>query len=274
MRKVSKRITWFVASMAMIAILVALWPKNSKLQNDFSIADESSIIKVDHQPWDALLEKYVHESEGEVSKFDYKSVSQEDKVQLAAYLSNLEQTRVSELNSVEQMAYWINLYNALTIQVVLDAYPVDSIKTIDSPFLKRGPWTKKRIQILTEPLSLDDIEHKILRPIYQDPRVHYGVNCASIGCPNLQAQAFTADNLEELLDLGAEQYINHPRGVNIIDGKLQISSLYKWFASDFGTQQDLFDHLIDYAEDSLAEKLEQLTQISDYHYDWAINDKS
>ncbi len=269
-----KYTSWFIIALGLVFALMALWPKNKALHHDFSIADEDSPIVIDHQPWDTLLKKYIDESDGKISKFDYKNVSEQDKSNLKTYIATLTKVQVDKLNSVEQMAYWINLYNALTIQIVLNAYPIDTIKKIDSPLFKTGPWSKKRVQVEGEPLSLDDIEHQILRPVYQDPRVHYGVNCASLGCPNLQSQAYTAENLEELLDLGAEQYINHPRGLSVINGKLHASSIYKWFASDFGGEQDLLDHFLDYANDELAQQLQQHTRISDYHYDWLINEKS
>ena len=251
----------------------SLVPNQTVLSNDFSVADENSDIRIDHQSWDQLLDKYLHQEDGKVSLFDYKNVSDADKAALDDYVDALQKVDPSTLNSVEQMAYWINFYNALTVRVVLDAYPIDTIKKINSPLLKRGPWKHKYVEVMGDKLSLDDIEHGILRPIYQDPRVHYAVNCASIGCPNLQLAAFTADNLDALLDQGAEDYINHPRGVSIVDNKLVVSSLYKWFASDFGNQQELIEHLFDYADEPLAEQLEQIDEISDYVYDWSINDR-
>ena len=101
-------------------------------------------------------------------------------------------------------------------------------------FLKNRHWKKKLLTIEGEEVSLNDIEHRILRPIWRDPRIHYAVNCASIGCPNLVSTPFTAENTEALLDQGARNYINHPRAVNISSkGKVTVSSIYSWFESDF-----------------------------------------
>ena len=119
---------------------------------------------------------------------------------------------------------------------MLSHFPLASIGDINiSPGLfVRGPWGAKILTVEGEKLSLDDIEHRILRPIWKDNRVHYALNCASLGCPNLQPTAYTSENSEALLDNGARDFINHPRGVSIQKGKLQVSSIYVWFQEDFG----------------------------------------
>ncbi len=175
----------------------------------------------------------------------------------------------------EQLAFWVNLYNALTVKVILDHYPVQSIKEIDiSPgWFSSGPWGKKLITIESHDLSLDDIEHRILRPIWKDPRIHYAVNCASIGCPDLGDTAFSASNVEAELSRAARNYINHPRGVTVEDDQVRISSIYKWFKDDFGgSEMAILDHLRLYAADELKHKLEKVSGISGYAYDWALND--
>ena len=156
----------------------------------------------------------------------YAAVSGSDRKALDAYLKRLGGTSVSKLKRSEQRAYWINLYNALTVQVILAHYPVESIRDIDiSPgFFSDGPWGKKLMQVEGEEVSIDDIEHRILRPIWKDPRIHYAVNCASIGCPNLQPVAFTSANADTLLTEGAKAYVNHPRGVRFDGGSLVVSS--------------------------------------------------
>jgi len=192
-----------------------------------------------------------------------------------AYLDALQQTPVSKLNRNEQRAFWINLYNALTADVVIAHYPVDSIRDIDiSPGLfASGPWQKKLAQVEGEKLSLDDIEHRILRPIWQDARVHYAVNCASIGCPNLMTNAFTAENTEAMLQDGAQDFINHRRGARVDDGgALVVSSIYKWFAEDFGGDDSgIITHLQKHADDDLRAKLANVKTIADDDYDWNLN---
>ena len=138
-----------------------------------------------------FLAQHLRTGEDGIARIGYGAVSDEDRKSLDAYIAALAGHPGSRraLNRAEQQAYWINLYNALTVQVILDHYPVESIRDIDiSPGLfADGPWGKKLVTIEGEAVSLDDIEHRILRPIWKDPRIHYAVNCASIGCPNLQA---------------------------------------------------------------------------------------
>ncbi|MCG8547372.1 MAG: DUF547 domain-containing protein, partial [Alphaproteobacteria bacterium] len=210
-----------------------------------------------------------------VNRFDYRNVSDMDRKALKRYIDRLANTQISRYSRSEQMAYWINLYNALTVQVILDHYPVDSIREINiSPGLFAfGPWDKKLITIEGQEVSLNDIEHRILRPIWQDPRIHYAVNCASIGCPDLQQTAFTGSNLERMLDEAATAYINHPRGVRLDNGELTVSSIYVWFQEDFGdSDKAVIEHLKQYAKPSLKSALESKTEIDDDEYDWDINE--
>ena len=137
-----------------------------------------------------------------------------NKRRLNSYVAGLTAIPISRYNRSEQRAYWINLYNALTVKLVLEHYPIGSIRDIDiSPGLfADGPWKRKLVEVENEVLSLNDIEHRILRPIWRDPLIHYAVNCASVGCPNLLTMAFTAANTDDLLNAAALDYINSPRG--------------------------------------------------------------
>ena len=184
---------------------------------------------------------------------------------------------VSRLNRAEQMAYWINLYNALTVKVVLDHYPVASIRDIDiSPGLfASGPWGKKLVRIEGRTLSLDDIEHRILRPIWHDGLTHYGVNCASMSCPDLSTQAYTGDNVYTLLRENARDYVNSPAGVRFDDGELVVSSIYDWYGQDFGgNDRAIISHLRRFAAPARSTRLDMRDTIDDYAYDWALNDEA
>ena len=176
---------------------------------------------VDHSSWDRLVRRYVRVDESGVNRFAYSQLTSEDRAALDEYLVVLSRTLITRYNRDEQLAYWVNLYNALTVRVVLDHYPVESILDIRiSPALfAAGPWGKKLIEVESVPLSLDDIEHRILRPIWRDPRIHYAVNCASVGCPSLMTSAFAAENADTLLDRAAREYINHPRGVRVVNSR-------------------------------------------------------
>ena len=237
--------------------------------------DPDSTLGVDHSTWDGFVTTYVAQGDDGVNRVAYGRVTDVDRTALANYIGRLETVAVSKLTRAQQLPYWINLYNALTVQVVLDHYPVASIRDIDiSPGLfADGPWGKKLVTIEGEEVSLDDIEHRILRPIWKDPRIHYAVNCASIGCPNLQTVAFTADNTDSLLNEAARAYINHPRGARVEDGKLTVSSIYDWFKADFGgTDETVIAHLNRYAEGALKNALDGIEEIDGYAYDWALND--
>jgi hypothetical protein len=201
-------------------------------------------------------------------------VSEDDRKALKSYLQDLQSLSVSSYNRAEQRAYWINLYNALTVELILSRYPVSSIRDINiSPgLLSRGPWDAKLLMIEGEKLSLNDVEHRILRPVWKDARIHYAVNCASLGCPNLQPVAYTAENTESLLEREAREYVNHPRGVAIRNGKLRVSSIYVWFQEDFGgSVEGLMEHWLKYAEKSLAEALKAYSGGLEHEYDWSLN---
>jgi hypothetical protein len=187
----------------------------------------------------------------------------------------MQRVDVSGLRRGEQKAYWINLYNALTVDVILDHYPVKSIRDIDiSPgIFSSGPWDAKLLFIEGEKISLNDIEHRILRPIWQDNRVHYAVNCASLGCPNLQPLSFTARNLDMLLDKAARDFINHPRGVSFINNRLQVSSIYFWFQEDFGASENgIIRHLKKYLTPDNLKKLDAVHKKIRHQYDWSLNE--
>ena len=237
-------------------------------------SNASSGKTVNHDGWDALLKRYVRTDKTGLNRFAYGRMTDSDKARLSGYVNKLTKVKITGFTRDEQLAYWLNLYNSLTIKVIVDHYPVRSIRDIDiSPgIFSNGPWGRKLVRVEGRELSLDDIEHRILRPIWRDPRIHYGVNCASIGCPNLQDRAFTGKNAGKLLNIGARQYINSPRGVSISKDKVTVSKIYSWFAYDFGnSEKGVLLHLIKYADPKLAAQLRKLGRIHDAEYDWGLN---
>jgi hypothetical protein len=209
-----------------------------------------------------------------VNRIAYGRVSAAGRARLADYVLHLSGIPVSALNRSEQRAYWINLYNALTVRVIVEHYPVASIRDIDiSPgIFADGPWRKKLVEVEDVPVSLDDIEHRILRPIWRDPRIHYAVNCTAVGCPNLQPHAYGAANAERLLSDGARAYVNHPRGVHFDKDGLKVSSLYVWYADDFGADDaGVIAHLARFAAPALRARLKSARRVADHAYDWGLN---
>lgn len=262
------------------AVLVALLPvaaKATPLTDAFGKTPSASVAVVDHSVWSKLLATYVVVSDNGINRVRYADFKREGHAALKSYITTLSTVEVGGLPRAEQMAFWANLYNAKTIDIILDAYPVKSIKDISLgggllAAVTGGPWKAKVLNVSGRDLSLDDIEHGILRPIFKDPRVHYAVNCASIGCPNLMQEAFTGAALDKQLDAGARAYVNHKRGVSVEGGEITVSSIYDWFAADFGGETGVVAHARKYADPALKQKLEGISAISGYDYDWSLND--
>ena len=238
---------------------------------------EAGTASVDHGAWQQVLDAHLQAHPSGINRFDYGGLqaSAAGRSTLADYLAYLQSLDPRKLPRAEQKAYWINFYNALTVQVVTDHWPVDTIRDIHESILPLpiGPWGDVHAEVAGRELTLDDIEHGILRPIWRDPRIHYGVNCASLGCPNLARSVYTAANTEDLLEAGAREYINHPRGVDFIDEEfIVVSSIFDWFVEDFGdSEQTVIEHLLRYAEPALAARLRGFTGTIEYEYDWALN---
>jgi Protein of unknown function, DUF547 len=272
----------FVALFA-LATLLAAPAKANDVTRIFSAHSAGGGARVDHRAWSALLRKYVVPGSDGVNRVDYRAWQKAGQAQLKEYLARLQATDPRTLDRPEQFAYWANLYNAKTIDIVLAHYPVESIREISIDqgllgFLKQsvgagGPWKAKVLNVVGVDLSLDDIEHSILRPVFKDPRVHYAVNCASFGCPNLGTQAFTGADLEAQLEAGARAYVNHPRAIALESGSVAASSIYKWFQTDFGgSETAVLNHVRKYARKDLKSKLANKTAIGGYRYDWSLND--
>jgi hypothetical protein len=239
--------------------------------------DESAPRVLDHTLWERFLSRYVVMASDGSSRVRYAAVGGDDRGYLRVYLDQLQRTEVSKLRRDEQRAYWINLYNAYTVKLVLDRYPLTSLREVDiSPgFFAKGPWAAKMIKVEDETLSLDDIEHRVLRAGWKDVRLHYALCRATLGAPRLSAQAYTASNTETQLEAAARAFVNHPRGARIDeDGALQASSLYRWFEADFGGDDAaVIAHLRRYAGPALAEGLRTARRVRDGGYDWALNDE-
>ncbi len=228
----------------------------------------------DHAAFDAMLSRRARNARDGVVRVDYAGWrgSSADRAALNRYIDTLSTLDPLSLTRPEQFAYWANLYNAATIRVVLDAWPVRSIRDIRSSLLVAGPWKRTVVQVGGVDLSLDDIEHQILRKGWSDARVHYAVNCASFSCPNLPLRAWRGAGLGPRLDVAARAYVNHPRGVTFNGSSLTVSSIYKWYAADFGgTDARVIAHLTQYAAAPLAARLGQTSRISGDDYNWAIN---
>ena len=276
MMKISTRLLMMALAISLSGVVgvPAGAAPEAELISFWDARDEASNEAVDHTLWQELLDAYLQaDHPSGINRFDYAALnaSTEDRSKLSAYLKILTGMDPRALSKDEQMAYWINLYNALTVFVIIPRYPVESIREIKSGLIDFGPWNLELFPLQGKKLTLNQIEHGILRPIWKDPRIHYAVNCASLGCPNLSPQAYRADNLEKLLEQGAKEYVNHPRGVQVKDGKLIVSSIFEWYKVDFGnTDAGVLAHLKRYARPELAEILVRYDSFGD-DYDWNLN---
>jgi len=212
----------------------------------------------EHQVWNQILAKHVTVD----GKVDYTGVKADPS--FARYISTLQATTVNDNWTREQkMAYWINVYNAFTIKLIIDNYPIESITKLEKP------WDKPFIKIGTSAYSLNQIENDILRTKFKDPRIHFAVNCASFSCPILSNQAYTASNLESQLDKMARQFVNDPLRNKLSGSSAEISKIFEWYAADFGSAIGLIDFLNKYASKPLAKN----ARITYMEYNWNLNKK-
>ncbi len=255
--------------LSLAAPAVNYWPIWDK-------SNERNSRVVDHSALDKLLRRFVISDHASgINRFRYADVGLRHRWQLSRYIKAVTSKDPRAYSRAEQKAYWLNLYNALTLKLILDNYPVDSIENIPGPrgrSTMRGPWDKKVTRVAGHALSLNDIEHRILRPIWQDHRIHFGLACGGLGCPNLLPVAFTAANHRALLKQSGYDFVQHPRGVLLENGKLQASKLFEWYKSDFAkSDKTLLKVFARYSEDRKALFLLGFTGDIAYTHDWRIN---
>ena len=241
-----------------------------------------------HKAWDDLLKRHVRYVEGgNASKVSYAGFAR-DRSQLKAVLDEYSKVPKAEFDGwskPQQQAFLINAYNAFTIEKILTRYPdIKSIRDFGTVF--GNPWKDKFFTLLGQPSFLDQVEHEILRKegVYDDPRVHVAVVCASIGCPMLRNEAFTAEKLEAQLEDGMRRFLSDRsrNRYNAQARKLEVSKIFDWYGKDFekghkgyasvkGTLARYADLLADKPEDRAAVR-EQKADVAFLDYDWALND--
>lgn len=225
-----------------------------EVRGDLKLSPNSSGIKIDHSEWSTLLHNYVEDN----GLVDYKGFFKE-KGKLENYLNALSnQVPTDKWPVQEQLAYYINLYNAHTVHLILENYPVKSIKDIN------GAWTKDFVQIGEKELSLGALEHSILRKM-NEPRIHFAINCASGSCPKLLNEAFIGDKLDDQLNTVTRAFINSENN-SISNDNLELSKIFKWYKGDF-MDGDLITYINQYADVKIAPK----AQIHYKEYDWSLN---
>ncbi|MGD8701155.1 MAG: DUF547 domain-containing protein [Desulfosarcina sp.] len=248
----------FMAFILLLTMLASIAPQTWATQ------------KVDNRLYAELLA--LHTRDGLV---DYASFKTEHP-KLKAYLEHLAGINPNALGRDDAFAYYINLYNAATIDLVLESYPgIDSIKDIGGFF--GNPWKIEFITLNDKKVHLDHVEHEILRPTYKDPRLHFAVNCASLGCPPLHGKPFEGDSLDATLDELTRQNMADPAHTRLEGDDLYVSKVFDWFGEDWGGKEDRVAFVRKYSSPAQATEIDRVGDSLDLKYsdwDWTLNDPS
>lgn len=271
-----KALLWIIAFLVLGVQTMASGTAQLSTENPWAAYESGSKRRVDHAAWQRFLRLYLDTTHASgVFKVRYAQVSDEDKGRLDGYLQTLQQVKVSKLSRPEQKAFWINLYNALTVAVILRHYPVESIRDIqlNPDKTQKGPWDALLVEVEGRKISLNAIENGILRPIWKDSYVHFGLNCASYGCPDLAPLVYTARNTDSLLRIQAKRFMQTTRGIHFESETMMLSSLFQWYASDFGKDQAaVVKHLATLVNSDMQKRMLNHSGPIRYHYNWALND--
>ncbi len=267
------RAPWRLALVLLLAVGGSAWAApDADPWPIWDRANAANPASIDHAPWQAFLGRNLVAGT-DLNRVRYGAVSAADRALLAAYLAALQAVDPRDYRRDEQKAYWINLYNAATVQLVIDNYPVDSIRDIGSWIFSFGPWNRDAAVVAGEAVTYNDIEHRILRPLFRDPLVHFGLNCASVGCPDLVPEAYTGANVDRLLAENARAYLRSPRGVRFAGNALELSSIFDWFSVDFGGRREaVLEFVATYSEAGVAPRVRGWNGPLRYRYDWSLND--
>ncbi len=239
--------TLFIVLISFLSINISSSENNKKIVFE----------KPNHTLWNTLSKKYIN-SKGDVN---YKAFKK-DETQLDTYLRDLARNSPkADWSKNEKLAYYINLYNAGTVKLILDNYPIKSIKDISKP------WDKKWLQIADKTYSLGQIEHEILRKM-NEPRIHFAINCASFSCPKLSNEAYTASNTQAKLKQATIDFINDKSRNIISTKKIQLSEIFKWFKDDFTKNGTLIEYIQPYSKI----KIDSKAKINYLDYDWSLNE--
>lgn len=221
-----------------------------------------------HSGWDQLLKKHVRN--GQVNYTAFKM----DEPRLDVYLSRLNATDPGSLSRHEQLAYYLNAYNAYTVKLILKNFradkPVNSIKDIGGLFT--SPWKLRHVRLGGQTLSLDEVEHEILRPRFNEPRIHFAINCAAKSCPPLISDAYTGEEVERQLQDNTVAFLNDRRATYVAGDTLYVSKIFKWFGEDF--DNDIKGFVEKYAAPELLGKMNRVgsdLQLRFLQYDWSLN---
>ncbi len=235
-------------------------------------AESASQINVDHSPLQQILQKYVApDHPSGISRFNYNAVSDSDLFKLQQYLDYLQLLEPRQLRSAEAKAYWVNLYNAATLNMVIQANRDRNVSKVRARGLPARLWRRDIVKVVQQDLSLDDILHGIIRPIYQDHRVHYALFFCTIGGPDMPTEVLDGENNDELLSKLETQYLQQSRAVRLENGELVLSEMFESFDTDFASNRfTLINYFKQHVPEPVAEAISSAVDIR-YDYDWMLN---
>lgn len=256
---------YFLIASIILFLIIGVWQMLPGKNIEFS--NTISSVKPTHKIWDELLNNYVDDN----GLVDYQGFAS-DRKKLQSYLNDLTSNPPDKetWSQAEQIAFWINAYNAFTVELILEYKPSESIKDIGSkiqiPFIN-SPWDIKFIEMKGEKLDLNNIEHDILRKEFEEPRIHFAIVCASYSCPKLRNEAFVDGKLESQLREQTSLFINDPSRNEITGASISISKVFKWFKGDFTKNGTLIDFLNKYSQTPINKD----ARIDYKDYDWKLN---
>ena len=237
----------------LITLLISLGLTNSEI----NFQQDQNQDKGIHASWNVLLQQYV-DADGNVDYHSWKK-SQTD---LDKYIQLLEKTPPANYwDKNDSLAYFINAYNAVTVKLILDNYPLKSIRDI------KDPWDSKSLNLPNNRLTLNDIEHKVLRKM-DDPRIHFAINCASASCPQLSNEAFRASKVQKQLEEATALFINDTSKNQISEKNIGLSKIFLWFSKDFGSKEERIAFIQKYSQEPFKDN----AKIKYQEYDWSLNE--
>ena len=237
----------------LITLLISLGLTNSEI----NFQQDQNQDKGIHASWNVLLQQYV-DADGNVDYHSWKK-SQTD---LDKYIQLLEKTPPANYwDKNDSLAYFINAYNAVTVKLILDNYPLKSIRDI------KDPWDSKSLNLPNNRLTLNDIEHKVLRKM-DDPRIHFAINCASASCPQLSNEAFRASKVQKQLEETTALFINDTSKNQISEKNIGLSKIFLWFSKDFGSKKERIAFIQKYSQKPFKDN----AKIKYQEYDWSLNE--
>jgi hypothetical protein len=216
---------------------------------------------ISHAPLDRLLRKHVRGG-----KVDYQGIKDRSRAELEAYVSAVGRARPAGMGRQARLAFYLNAYNALVLKGVVDRLP-----GITSVMKVRGFFDRIKHEVGGRKVTLNDLENKIIRPTFKEPRIHFALVCGARSCPPLRAGAFHAKGLERVLERLTRDFINSPSGVRVEGGKVQVSQLFKWYARDFEAAAGSVGKYLARYHGKHAGLLARQTKLKHLHYSWALN---